>query len=168
MDELLRALQIARSKRDKRRDAARWRWRQARAASTARFAAPELQSMPILDELPSREWLEANPLTSHPPKTSDLSREDRARIQHLVRVDAYVADYGGAALEIDYAARKEIGTDDEWLGRADIQQELRSIRAEQQQVVAAMAQQAPYGSRNQSRHRDHSRDARGRSAELAV
>lgn len=84
-----------------------------------------------------------------PPRTS-LSHaaamqgdEDRARLDKLARIDAYVADYGGGrSLEIEYPARKAIGAEIDWLARSDVQQALAAIRAEQQRIVAATVGEA--------------------------
>lgn len=133
---LLDLLAIARSARIRRR-------RKATIPSDLRLnTLPILNSLPTIDALPSLEGLSAD--AGVQPPVDALSEEDARRVARLTAIDAYVADYGGGdcKLETDYPVLKVIGVGWDWLTAPGVQQALRVVRDEQQQVVAALADEA--------------------------
>ena len=97
---------------------------------------------PLLSEIPSREWFESNPLTTFSPdRASSLASDDKV-LARIAEIDAYVADYGGGALELEYAAMKAVGVDESWVAAPRNQAQLAQIRAKQKQVINAVANEA--------------------------
>ena len=101
-------------------------------------------SLPTIDKIPSRDWLEANPLMRGPVSALPLtiSAEDREKLDRLVQADAYVATFGDGALEIDIGAFKTLGVDAAWIATPDIQRALAAVRADQQTVISALCHEA--------------------------
>lgn len=91
------------------------------------------------EELPDREWFEANPLTAFNDETVTA---DRKTIDELRKGDIYIADTGDGILDIDPQGMALIGVTDEWLLRPNVQNALREIRTEQQHVMSALLLEA--------------------------
>lgn len=130
-DDLLHRLARARAHRERERVAKRRRDRQMLLSDT-----------PTLADRPRLDLLEAFPVTPAAAIPSAALEEDHERLRLLMRIDAYVADYGGEGLDVGTAALKAIGADDAWLARPWVQRGLAVVRARQQAVVAAMVADA--------------------------
>lgn len=130
-DDLLHRLAGARAHRERKRVAKRRRDRQMLLSDT-----------PTLADRPRLDLLEAFPVTPAATIPTAALAEDHERLRLLMRIDAYVADYGGEELDIGTAALKAIDADDAWLARPWVQRGLAVVRARQQAVVAAMVADA--------------------------
>lgn len=130
-DDLLHRLTRARTRRERERVAKRRRDRQML-----------LSDRPTLADRPRLDLLEAFPVTPAATIPTATLAEDHERLRLLMRIDAYVADYGGDQLDIGTAALKAIGADDAWLARPWVQRGLAVVRLKQQAVVAAMVADA--------------------------
>jgi hypothetical protein len=139
--ELLRRLAetLARARAARKREAARRRERQVALADL-----PLITDLPLLKALPTREQLEheAMRVSPTPAQALTLSLEDRRRLDHLVTINAYVADYEGGTLELHPRALKTIGANERWSQEPAVQAVLADLRAEQQRMVAALAHEA--------------------------
>ena len=112
--------------------------------SKSRLARNRVREAPEIDAIPARDWFEANPLTPFSRQVAQESSADRGKLARLVKSDAYVMDLGAGVLEIHPGALKAIGANEDWAMRANIQQALTGIRADQQQVVEAMAREVEH------------------------
>ena len=130
-DDLLHRLARARARRERDRVAKRRRDRQMLLSDT-----------PTLADRPRLDLLEAFPVTPAAAIPVAALAEDHERLRLLMRIDAYVADYGGEGLDVGTAALKAIGADDAWLTRPWVQRGLEVVRVKQQAVVAAMVADA--------------------------
>lgn len=118
------------------------RLRRARWNSPVDGGRDARRALSTIATIPSRRWLEANPMTSYSYEAARAIIEDRARLAKLNKIDAYIGDFGSGALDLHPMALKTIGADEQWLARANIQEELATMRAEQQRVVTAMVNEA--------------------------
>ncbi|KQM99375.1 hypothetical protein [Sphingomonas sp. Leaf25] len=127
-----------------RRARLRRRRRDTTTAGRGLDTMPTLDTIPLLVAVPALAQLAADAGSRPPADAAVLDAEDRARIARLATIDAYVADYRGPErqVEIDYPALKAIGVGWDWLNAAGVQQALRALRADQQQVVAELAREA--------------------------
>ncbi len=105
---------------------------------------PVLGDLPALDALPSLETLEFVATGAAAASVDPLGEEDQRRVNYLIEIDAYVADYGGedGQVETDYPALKSIGVGWDWLQVSGVQRALQAVRDEQRSVVAALATEA--------------------------
>lgn len=101
---------------------------------------PFITELPVLEALPTREQVERTAVGA--PSAPALSRQDRSRLDQLIGIDAYVADYESGTLDLHPDALKAVGADERWSHQPAVQSELAKVRAEQQQVVADLAREA--------------------------
>lgn len=125
--DFLECLAKARARRDRER-----------AAKRKRDQQMSLADMPSLADRPRLDIMEAFPAMPAAAISAIAAEEDYARLQQLMRLDAYVADYGGEGLDVGTMALKAIGVDDAWLSRPWVQRGLAVVRARQQVLVGAM------------------------------
>ncbi|MGY2735045.1 MobA/MobL family protein [Sphingomonas sp. UYP23] len=97
---------------------------------------------PLLAEMPSLQWLESNPFTTFSPDRAASFASDDKVLARIAEIDAYVADYGGGALELEYSSMKAVGVDDSWVAAPRTQARLTKIRADQQQVINSVSDEA--------------------------
>ena len=129
---LLDALGLAQAARRRRQ-------RRAVGSDTVRLdTLPTLEALPSLDTLPAVDRTAAGASSIASTETPGFT--DIQRIAQLRTIDPYVADIGGedSHAEIDYRALRAIGVGWDWLTAPGIQPALRSMRNEQQQVIAAL------------------------------
>lgn len=138
LDPLAKELDTMLSAISQHREAAR---RRATAIRQLRQRALQNQQRRTVlsEELPDREWFEANPLTALNDETATA---DRKTIDELRKSDIYIADTGDGILDIDPQGMALIGVTDEWRLRPNVQVALREIRTEQQHVMGALLLEA--------------------------
>lgn len=102
---------------------------------------PVLGTVAGLDTLPTLDRLVVDAVSRLPVDLDRLSADDQVRVARLKAIDPYVAAYGGddVHVETDYPVLKALGVGWDWLQTSRVQQALRNIRAEQQQVVVQLA-----------------------------
>lgn len=104
---------------------------------------PTLGALDTLGAVLSLDQLAAEATSRLPVEAERLGNDDLVRVARLKALDRYVADYGGedGQVETDYPALKAIGVGWGWLQARGVQQALRAMRDEQQQIVADLARQ---------------------------
>lgn len=105
-------------------------------------AGADTGRMNAIDLIPDREWLEDHPRTKFDEHAVRAIEHDERQIERLRRADVYVGDFKAGPLELDPRVIEALKVDGDWLLQAHVQQALRVIRAEQQQVVEALRAEA--------------------------
>lgn len=135
-EEFETMLATVRAHHEKTRQRAALIAKQRRRASLARN-----QTTVLPEQLPDREWFEANPHMPCSDKVT-ITSEDRVLIEKLRKMDIYVADAGDGICDLDSQAMILLGVNEDWRLQPHVQLALCEIREGQQQVMAALIAEA--------------------------
>ena len=113
-----------------------------RPSRTFRWGADD-DTMPRIDEIPTRTWFENNPQRAFVFRREEpLTAPPDARTQLLRAKDPYVEDLADGTFGLSATVLTAIGADRHWMAKPDVQAALLSLRTDQQRVMAKLRAEA--------------------------
>ena len=113
-----------------------------RPSRTFRWGVDD-DTIPRLDEIPTRTWFENNPQKAFVFRREEpLAAPPDARTQLLREKDPYVEDLADGTFGLSPTVLTAIGADRHWMAKPDVQAAILSLRTDQQRVMAKLRAEA--------------------------